>query len=279
MVSKSVSVALAVVGALVLLPVLVWTILLLVARLVFHTPTELDKHVVFVYTPRRHQAILRILRHFHAFCLSHSIPYWVCGGTLLGQQRCQGIIPFDDDADVAVPLEHIDFIKQNFVSEHPRFTIQNHNVPEFKVWDLSESEPAFVDVFGVVIDDSIQAYRFTQDARTAFAKQVFYPAEVFPLQTVAFHDIEVLCMSSPQDYLERTFTPEWNTQLVVYPGHAWQNWVTLSAALQLGSQQLALTDNVRDIMTQLAQQTVSLPDGDLDSVPNDMKEQVVPSTL
>lgn len=277
MVSKSVIVALTVVGALVLLLLLAFGILRLAVHLMFHTPTELDKHIVFVYTPRRHQAILRILRHFHTFCLSHGIPYWVWRNTAW-QQRCQGIIPFDDDADVAVPLEHIDFIKQNLVSEHPRFAIENHNVPEFKVWDNSESVPAFVDVFGVELDDSIQAYRFTQDARTAFAKQVFYPAEVFPLQTIALHDIEVMCMSSPQNYLARTYSAEWNTQLVVYVGHSWHNQFALNSALQFQKQQLALTDEVREIMNQLAQQTVSLPDSDLDYVGGDIQEQVLPST-
>jgi AmiR/NasT family two-component response regulator len=49
-------------------------------------------------------------------------------------------------------------------------------------------------------------------------------------------------------------------------GHAPQNQVVQMAALQIGLQKLALTDDLRDIMIYLAQQTVSLPDDDLDVV-------------
>jgi hypothetical protein len=244
----------------------------------WHTPNDLDAHIAFVYTPQRHQVILRILRHFHTFCLEHDIPYWVCGGTLLGQQRCQGIIPFDDDADVAVPVEHVEFIKAHFVQEHPRFTIKTHNVPEFKVRDDGTCTPAFVDVFGVKMDESIKAYRFTQDAKFAFSKQIFFPEEIYPLQTVAFHDIEVLCMNNPRDYLTRTYGSTWNSELVVYLGHALQNQVVQMAALQFGLHTLALTDNLRDIMMSLAQQTTSLPDDDLDYAAVVVAEPVEPAS-
>ena len=232
-------------------------------RSTLHTPTPLDNHIVLVYTPLRHQAILRILKHFHAFCVDNSVPYWICGGTLLGQQRCGGIIPFDDDADVAVPVEYIAFVKENFAKQYcGRFRIANcpFALPECTIWDDAVPQPVFVDIFGVKMDDSISAYRFTQRARQVFKKQVFFPSEVFPLRTVAFHDISVQCMSKPRDYLARTYGSRWNDELVVYLGHTWSNWIIQLVALQFGRQTVDITSELRDIMNALAASTTCLGD-------------------
>lgn len=229
----------------------------------YHTSSPLDRHVVFTYTPARHRALLRILKHFDAFCAAHGIPYWICGGTALGHQRCGGIIPFDDDADVAVPREHLAFLRQNFPSGW--LAVVDHHVPEFKVVDTTDTssvERAFVDVFGVQMDPAIGAYRFTNGARSLFAKQIFYPSEVFPLRTVAFHDIRVQAMQAPQTYLARTYGASWDSELVVFPGHGVVQILVLLAALRFGRQRVALTDEVRGIMTDLARNTLCLGDAE-----------------
>lgn len=42
-------------------------------------------------------------------CTKYNLRYWMDGGTLLGAARHDGFIPWDDDADVCMPLE--DFLK------------------------------------------------------------------------------------------------------------------------------------------------------------------------
>ena len=54
------------------------------------------------------QVILSIFKEIDAICRKHGIPYFAIGGTCIGAIRHQGFIPWDDDLDIAIPIEHFD---------------------------------------------------------------------------------------------------------------------------------------------------------------------------
>ena len=62
-----------------------------------HIPLTLEQHQQILY---------EILYMVDDFCKSHDIPYFLVGGTLLGAVRHQGIIPWDDDVDIAMTREN-----------------------------------------------------------------------------------------------------------------------------------------------------------------------------
>ena len=66
-----------------------------------------------------HQRLLEIAYFFHEICSRNDIPYYMLGGTMLGAYRHKGFIPWDDDMDFGVPLEHYERMKEVMGKELP----------------------------------------------------------------------------------------------------------------------------------------------------------------
>lgn len=77
------------------------------------------------------QVIFNIFTEFDKICCKHDIPYFAIGGTCIGAVRHKGFIPWDDDMDVAIPIERF----EEFIA------IARKELPDhLKVFDCSEVE-------------------------------------------------------------------------------------------------------------------------------------------
>ncbi len=79
------------------------------------------------------QKILPILKSFDQVCREHNLTYYIWAGTQLGAIRHKGFIPWDDDADVAMPRKDYEILMQHAHEWIPApFSIANRlNAPRY----------------------------------------------------------------------------------------------------------------------------------------------------
>ena len=72
-------------------------------------------------------AEFEILKEVVKICNHYKLQYFLCAGTLLGAVRHKGFIPWDDDIDIAMPIE--DFNKFNLIAQNElgdKYFVQNY---------------------------------------------------------------------------------------------------------------------------------------------------------
>lgn len=68
---------------------------------------------------------------FDEICQRNNIPYWLCSGTLLGQVRHGGYIPWDDDLDVEILREDYPRLMEALKRELPEnYVVQNEDTDD-----------------------------------------------------------------------------------------------------------------------------------------------------
>ena len=86
---------------------------------------------------------LQILDYLAEVCREKNLRYWLCGGSLLGAIRHGGIIPWDDDIDIAMPYEDYKVLMTSF-PKHPFYYPVGIDVPESEV---------FIEPFAKIVDN------------------------------------------------------------------------------------------------------------------------------
>lgn len=99
------------------------------------------------------RVILNLFKEFDRICTQYNIPYYAIGGTCIGAIRHKGFIPWDDDMDVAIPIEFFG----KFIS-----VAKEELPPYYKIFSSSD----------------IQHYRYLFikliDTRTTFIEELEY---------------------------------------------------------------------------------------------------------
>lgn len=89
-----------------------------------------------------HHRVLAIAKEFDRICVKHNIPYYMIGGTMLGAIRHKGFIPWDDDMDFGVPIEHfyelIDILEEELPFPFRCCTYSNHPAVIFNFFKIED---------------------------------------------------------------------------------------------------------------------------------------------
>tara|TARA_R110001599_G_scaffold217085_1_gene415352 strand:+ start:499 stop:1098 length:600 start_codon:yes stop_codon:yes gene_type:complete len=144
---------------------------------------------------------------------SSKITNWCNGGTLLGQVRCEGMVLWDDDIDLAMPLEQRDILHS------PEFLLKLSWLklklvrPSKLYYKIKYQDPRMKDIFIDIclIDEN------GLDLRKAKKNRQYLQDEIYPLREVKFSSIKypVYIPNKSEEYLDRIF-PRWQTSARIY---------------------------------------------------------------
>ena len=87
--------------------------------------------------------ILALYKVAKQICEKHNIPYYAIGGTAIGAVRHNGFIPWDDDLDIAIPIEHFwEF-----------FNYAKEELPSYYSIKNGKTDKYYIYPFGKIVDE------------------------------------------------------------------------------------------------------------------------------
>lgn len=155
-----------------------------------------------------------LVRDVHDLLTRNRIPYWACQGTLLGAVRHGGLIPWDDDVDIAIDERQKDAV----LALRDDLRSRGYEVlacfPALKIFPLGARQVAgwthrwpFLDVHTFRFEDD-RTY-FTDLAEGYWNDSYFTSSELFPLKEYPFKDARIIGPSNPCPFLTRLYGEDW----------------------------------------------------------------------
>jgi hypothetical protein len=197
--------------------------------------------------------IRKMLRDVDSLFTTFDIPYWIDGGTLLGAVRHQGIIPWDDDADICIDIKdlpklldmknRLNEMGYGFVEFWGGYKIYPFSGLDIKHYnrnwswqgDLKDVDGKenfnylypFIDVFVCQEIDGKVSF-FNKSAKLLWGKKFWHSSsDLYPLRRYLFDGFYLNGPHNPRPYLDRGYGSDWPA--VAYKNYDHQNQKFLPA--------------------------------------------------
>ena len=151
----------------------------------------------------------------------NGIVYWITAGTFLGAVRSGGIIKWDDDIDIMIPLEYKDKLYKLF-ENNDKIVIKN-NIKFCDKIKYQNTDKLFIDVFygnTTLHNGKIVIFHNNIYSIMAWPNEYFYLDKLFPLRKYKFGAYEVYGPKKYREFMERNFSKKWNTEAVISHSHS-----------------------------------------------------------
>jgi phosphorylcholine metabolism protein LicD len=202
------------------------------------TQKEIQKHPLYAnsLTLQAAQELYTTLAKTKTILDQHHIDFWITCATLLGAVRHEGVIPTDDDIDVAVwndDCNRLLALKHEFAQaglgiykDRTSIKIYKLNGPHVRpkqksfqllagLWFVRHKKERFptLDIHPMQKEGRRIVLAYPK-ARQIFTKEYYFINELEPLRTYTFGPVQVQGPAHPRAFLERRYGPTWND--VVY---------------------------------------------------------------
>lgn len=164
--------------------------------------------------PQLHVDMLRCLRELDTLFTAADIPYWICGGTLLGTLRHGGFIPHDDDVDLEVFAHDLERVR-TLCEAHPHLLFTNRT----RYYDKQFGKIFFHDRKELCID------LFWRESPCPLEPEFLGQEEIFPVRRYDFHDVQVNGPGNSEAYLKRCYGADCLTHCRIWT-HDWNKQFT-----------------------------------------------------
>lgn len=161
--------------------------------------------------------LINLARTVISILNNNNIKYWLIFGSLLGCIRHNGIIPWDDDIDLAFDvgdLQKIYGLKKEFLKHGLK--LSKYQTSKRELYKIKYINPnnnnrrkAWIDLF---------AYRMDKNDvwhRTLGSYVQIKNKDLFPLKTKIFHGINANVPNNYNNILEQQYGSDWNTHAVL----------------------------------------------------------------
>lgn len=156
-----------------------------------------------IMTPDEKETLFSYLQIISDLFNKNGINYWIMSGTLLGSVRHNGMIPWDDDADIGVFETDLDKI---LALNKELNQIGYEIVPSWRIYKFRKigTEYPFVDIFCFSKDNNKYILNH-QELRDTWPNEYFTEDELFPLKIYKFENIFLKGPNYPIAYLDRMY--------------------------------------------------------------------------
>ena len=174
-------------------------------------------------SPKDSYNIYKLFYEVSQLLEKNGIVYWITAGTFLGAVRSSGIIKWDDDIDIMIPVEYKDKLYKLFENNDKLRVYSNIMCITPDKIKYRNTDKYFIDVFygnstlhnGKIVIDHNNIFSIM-----AWPNEYFYLEDLFPLRKYKFGAYEVYGPKEYQDFMERNFSKKWNTEAVISHSHS-----------------------------------------------------------